>query len=293
MKNQTFGIEIEMTGISRETAAKTVSECFEDSRIQYEGGCYDTRNVIAADGRKWKIVRDSSIRCENGYNNEVEFVSPICKWEDIEKVQEIVRALRKAGAKVNDSCGMHVHVGADGHTAESIRKLAKIMTRIEPDLFKIFEVKEDRLTRWCKPIDITFVNRILSRNVNDMDDVRSQWYANGGDWTNHYDQSRYHALNLHSIWQKAHDGHLGTIEFRLFNSTLHAGEVKTAIQIAMAISARALSAKTMTIKTNRHNESAAAKMRRLVKMLDISGEEFKTARIIMARAMKKTAAIAA
>ena len=36
------------------------------------------------------------------------------------------------------------------------------------------------------------------------------------------------------------DSYKGTIEFRLFNSTLHAGEVKSAIQLCLAISHQAL-----------------------------------------------------
>ena len=55
----------------------------------------------------------------------------------------------------------------------------------------------------------------------------------GGRYS-HYDDSRYHALNLHSVFSK------GTIEFRLFNSTLHAGEVKSYIQLCLAISHQAL-----------------------------------------------------
>jgi hypothetical protein len=37
----------------------------------------------------------------------VELVSPICRYEDIETIQEIVRKLRAAGAIANASCGIH------------------------------------------------------------------------------------------------------------------------------------------------------------------------------------------
>ena len=63
---------------------------------------------------------------------------------------------------------------------------------------------------------------------------QSIWY-NGRDGSNvHYHASRYHALNLHSVFQK------GTVEFRMFNSTLHAGKVKTYIQFSLAIANQAL-----------------------------------------------------
>ncbi|WP_426742735.1 amidoligase family protein [Gemmiger formicilis] len=39
-------------------------------------------------------------------------------------------------------------------------------------------------------------------------------------------EHHYHALNLHSVFYH------GTVEWRLFNSTLHAGEVKANIILA-------------------------------------------------------------
>ena len=56
-------------------------------------------------------------------------------------------------------------------------------------------------------------------------------------------------LNLHSVFSK------GTIEFRLFNSTLHAGEVKSYIQLCLAISHQALVQRGASrAKTNPENE---------------------------------------
>ena len=67
-----------------------------------------------SDNRQWKIMSDASIRCENRNGNSasrlyaVEFVTPICNYNDIETVQELVRQLRASGARVNSSCGIHV-----------------------------------------------------------------------------------------------------------------------------------------------------------------------------------------
>lgn len=67
-----------------------------------------------------------------------------------------------------------------------------------------------------------------------MNEVEQMWYNGYGGRYIHYDDSRYHGLNLHSVFSK------GTIEFRMFNSTLHAGEVKSYIQLCLAISHQAL-----------------------------------------------------
>ena len=62
MKNQKFGIEIEFTGMSRCEAARVVAQYLQ-THERYDGGIYDEYSIIDNQGRKWKIVSDSSIRC--------------------------------------------------------------------------------------------------------------------------------------------------------------------------------------------------------------------------------------
>lgn len=91
------------------------------------------------------------------------------------------------------------------------------------------------------------------------------------DCGRHYHDSRYHCLNLHSVFQK------GTIEFRLFNSTTHAGKVKTYIQFCLAISGQALNQTcAATRKTTSTNEKYT--FRTWLLRLGMIGDEFKTAR---------------
>ena len=136
MKTQRFGIEIEMTGLTRSAAAKIIAGHFGTSAVHIGGG-YDTYTVRDNDDRQWKLVSDASIRCEsrNGENASklysVEFVSPICHYEDIETIQELVRKLRLGGAKVNSSCGIHVHVDASTHNAKTLRNIVNIMASKE------------------------------------------------------------------------------------------------------------------------------------------------------------------
>lgn len=114
LREQNFGIEIEMTGITRSRAADVLAEYF-NSRERY-GGSYGAYGVRDNEGREWKIVYDGSLNCQKksgtrkisaGREYSVELVSPICKYDDIEKVQEMVRKLREAGAFSNTSCGIH------------------------------------------------------------------------------------------------------------------------------------------------------------------------------------------
>ena len=63
MKNQTFGIEIEMNHITRQRAAQVVAETLgEGATFRHTGGAYDAWEVTAPDGRRWKLVSDASMK---------------------------------------------------------------------------------------------------------------------------------------------------------------------------------------------------------------------------------------
>ena len=116
IKQQCFGVEIEMTGITREQAAKAVAEYF-GTGSSYIGSGYDTWQVTDNEGKAWKLMSDSSIHAEMKSGNryistsdskyKVEMVTPKLTYEELPKLQEVVRVLRRAGAKVNESCGLH------------------------------------------------------------------------------------------------------------------------------------------------------------------------------------------
>ena len=123
-REQKFGIEIELTGLTRQKAAEVIAK-YLGSSCQYDGGYYEEYSVYDNQGRKWKVMYDSSIVAKKkdethaGDEYKVEFVSPICEYADIPTIQEIVRQLRHAGAIAGEKCGIHVHVNAATHNARS------------------------------------------------------------------------------------------------------------------------------------------------------------------------------
>lgn len=276
MRTQRFGLEIEFTGITRAQAAKAIANELHASE-SYEGGTYSTYSIWTEDNRKWKVMSDASILPEashGGYagsEHKCEFVTPICTYQDIETIQGIVRAIRAAGGKVNDSCGLHVHIDASEHTAKSLKNIANIMASKETLLFKALEVKAERAEKWCKKVEGKLLNDLTKKKPKTLDEVKRIWYEGGDGSAQHYHSSRYHALNLHSVWQK------GTVEFRMFNSTLHAGKVKSYIQLCLAISHQA---KTQSSATRRETITTNAKFtfRTWLIRLGLNGDEYKTAR---------------
>lgn len=270
MQEQTFGVEVEMTHITRKDAAQVIAE-YLGGRVHYAGGVYDTYEVIDGD-RVWKLMRDGSIH--DDYDHQTEFVTPVCHWEDIETVQEIIRRLRKAGAREDPSCGIHVHVGAQAHTAKTLRNLVNIVNAKEDLLTQALAISADRRDHWCAPVNQEFLARLNKQKPKTTDELAELWYDDR-DWRyrahQHYDHTRYHLLNLHAFWQK------GTVEFRAFNSTLHAGKIKAYIQLCLAINWQALTASSASPRPT-VTDNPAYTFRCWLLRLGFIGDEFKTAR---------------
>ena len=144
IKDQCFGVEIELTGITRAEAAEALAAYFETTpQRSYDN--YDSWYVPDREGKQWRIMSDGSIRAEwndDGHYRRttdpeyrVEMVTPKLTYDEMEKFQECVRRIRQAGGKVNDSCGMHVHVDASNHNRQSLKNLLSIMYSKEDLLF--------------------------------------------------------------------------------------------------------------------------------------------------------------
>ena len=280
MKTLTIGTEIEFTGITREKAANVIGKFFARPALHI-GGNYDKFNVKADDGRVWTVMNDSSIYADNCLKR-CELVTPILRWSDIETLQQIVRELRHAGAKVNDSCGMHVHIGASDMTATQIRHLVNIVASREDLFYSALKVHENRKD-YCRPTNERFLNELNQKKPATISKLKTIWYGNNGDHNYHYDPSRYTILNLHALFTK------GTVEFRIFNASLHAGEVKAAIQFCAALVAFAKKARRSVYhKIETDNEKFA--MRTFLTRLGLNGDEFKTARLHLTKNLEGNAA---
>ena len=80
-------------------------------------------------------------------------------------------------------------------------------------------------------------------------------------------------MNLHSVFYH------GTVEWRLFNSTLHAGEVKANIILAMAISAQGINQKYTQFRKMPIGDNPAFTFRTFLLRLGLIGPEYKNVRM--------------
>lgn len=299
LKNQLFGVEVEMTGITRKKAADIVAKVLGSTASRPDNTCYQTRTITDQTARKWKVMRDSSItsiRNDGGNASmdeyKVEFVTPPLNYEDIELFQNIIRKLRENGAKAHSSCGIHIHVDGANHNANSLRKLVNFMTSRQDLIYEALEIGI-REHNWCQKLNSALLVEMKKDKTLSKEKAEQIWYSSandgyaGGINHSHYNHTRYHGVNLHSYFSK------GTVEFRLFNSTLHAGKIKAYIQFCLAVSAWAITSQDKIVFRSMSSYTAVQKvtiMRNiLTHRLGLYGDEFKTCRLHLMTPLKKAA----
>ena len=278
IRTRKFGIEIEMTGITRCSAAKALKKAL-GGDIDHVGGSYDKYTVTDDKGRKGQIVFDSSIyaRKKNGCSAsdlyKVEMNSPILEFEDLDMLQQVIRALWEAGAITGPDydCGTHIHIDAADYTPQQIRNLVNLWSSKEDYLWDALQVSSDR-SSYCKKINRDFVAKLNKKKSITMEKIEDLWYEETYySRTAHYNPTRYHALNLHSFFQQGH------YEIRACNASLHAGEVKAQILLALAISNAAVTKKYCSPAVS-HSDNMRYSFRVFLLNLGFIGDEYKNYR---------------
>ena len=281
LKEQCFGTEVEMTGITRKRAAEVLGALF--GTVPYHRNSYDSWRVRDQEGKEWKFARDISIdpqrkirgivqEASDGYRTEL--VSPKLEYREMEKLQEVIRQLRHHGAFVNSSCGQHVHVDAANHTPRSLKNAMTIMYAKEDLIFKALKVQARREDNYCQKVRPAVLEKIrkMPNSTISMEKLKEAWYEGKDESYEHYNWTRYYALNLHAVFSK------GTLEWRCFESTLHAGKIRANITLALAISAQAINQRCTQMKKTEISENPAFTFRTFLLRLGLIGPEYKNVR---------------
>ena len=237
MKKVNFGVEIEFTGIHRREVAETLSEYFKTNYIR-TATIFEVEDDLR---RKWKLVRDNSIRVEakeehiygsDMYKNEL--VTPILNVDDIDSLKDIISLLNEKGSIVNDSCGLHVHVGAESHEITSLKRLLIFWINHQNIFLEYFKTNQRSREKYCKLIPLS-IKEYLSTNKDITDDeFKEMWYKDYDDKPTKYNKSRYQSLNLNTLYT------IGTIEFRIGRGSLDYEYIEEYIIFCILISQKAL-----------------------------------------------------
>lgn len=198
--NRRFGIEIESYNCEKGVLARELREA--GIAVAVEGYNHNTRD-------HWKLVTDSSLRG----NDTFELVSPILEGEaGLQELQKVCWVLDYCNVKVNDSCGLHIHMDAADFTIETWRNLAITYRRLEP-VIDSFMPGTRRNNRYCKCLA-----GISERSITEAENIMQLRSAFGND--------RYHKLNL-----EAYARHR-TVEFRQHSGTTNFTKMENWIRFA-------------------------------------------------------------
>lgn len=275
-----FGVELETVGRTRDHVARAI--------LAVVGGqvatisSYETI-VVDSRGRRWACVHDGSL----SQSAHAEIVTPILSESDIPELQEVVRAVRASGARVDRSTGIHVHVDGAPFDARAVKNLLKIWNKQEPLIFHAFGVSPERRAQYCKDNDQDFIARLDRARPTSKDALNALWYGRRRSQgsLSKYDSSRYRAVNLHSLFYR------GTIEFRLFEGSLRGDEVKAYVQFVLALAKKALSARAASSRKRAFNpDTAKYDFRVFLLHLGFIGDEYKQTREILTKHLRGSAA---
>lgn len=192
--NRKFGVEFEAYNVRKETLKTALNR----AGIECEIEGYNHRTQ-----RHWKIVSDGSLAGRNTF----ELVSPILQGNTgLEELQTICRVLSECGAKVNKSCGTHVHFDAAGFNLDTWKRIYINYSRLERTI-DAFMPQSRRDNYYCKSLKdiLNFESKISeSCSLRDIDQMV-------------FGSSRYYKVNPQSYARHntcEFRQHSGTVEYK-------------------------------------------------------------------------------
>ena len=192
--NKKFGIEIEAYGVSRSKVLTAIRT--KGIRIEDESYNHITRGW-------WKIVSDSSISGESGF----EIVSPILEGQaGLEELKKVCEALTEVRAKINKSCGMHVHFDASQMGIREVKNLMLNYATYEKHIDSILpNSRRGNTNNYCQSLQNDKTKIEIATSVRELASAIG---------------TRYRKINLQSFVRH------GSIEFRQHSGTIEFEKIK-------------------------------------------------------------------
>ena len=216
-----IGIELEFVG-----------DCYAVLTGLREAGLSSRTDIHSYTGHsddEWIVKHDGSV------SSGGEMVSPPMEFNDPEtreQIRKAVKVLADAGARGDNSAGIHVHVESGGMSAEQLSNLTRTFHHFEDAIFRIGTSGWNRMrsagASYCKPLSSRQISALAKAKTEGQ--LRAAYYGRGeGFSAGHGHSARYQALNLHSHFYR------NTVEFRLFNSSVNPMRVLTYVALCHAL----------------------------------------------------------
>lgn len=227
IENITFGVELETT---IPAAARVVIGHYHNGANAYSATVDGVTKPFPRFGQAtWKTERDGSIHVIERGHHACEFVSPVLKGEaGILHLIEFVEFLQSIGAKVNMSCGMHIHVSAASvhGSAEGLEDYIERLVRLVAFNSKALYAQTGTPARE----NGVYCRKLGEETKNAVKRMKKDKRVVGVD--------RYRILNLTNL------SRTGTVEFRCFAGTLNTSKVLVHLFSVLLLCIVARTAKT-------------------------------------------------
>jgi len=188
-----FGVEIEAYGVDKRALQLALDR--EGVEIKIENYNHTTRN-------HWKIVYDSSLEGDLSF----ELVSPPLKGEKgLKEVEKVCEILEDLNAKINKTCGLHIHFEAKNFTMQTWRNLALNYKKLESEIDSFMPRSRRTGNRYCQSL-----RQISDRKIKQAQTVNDLQRA----FT-----TRYRKVNINSYARHK------TIEFRQHSGTVEYAKI--------------------------------------------------------------------
>jgi hypothetical protein len=272
----TFGAEFEVLlprGLDRHSGAAAVARA---------SGLTVNSGTIGGSTANWKVVSDLSV---SGNGHGLEFVSPILKGEDgLNQVRKITAALTAIGATINQTCGLHVHVGVRNEPIDFFKNLIKLYSKFEDAIDTIMpQSRRANAARYCRSVKL--INPAAIDAARSKEELAQALYRASGA-----DGAKYHKVNLVPHGKP-------TVEFRHHAGTVDGEKAVNWIVTCLRLVAAAKAGKSGAGETiardfSRLDAKARAVADAISKPEGATADEIRSAHGFRALSIKRQAAIA-
>ena len=226
---RTFGVEIEFflnQNLSFQEAQNKVVAAVRSKGIACYGERYNhtTRSY-------WKVVSDASVNYEG-----LEIVSPPLSGQDgLRQIKLVCEALNEVGAKVNKSCGLHIHHDASDADVDFFKGLYYLYFRFENTLDSLMpKSRRGNGNKYCRSVN-SMINIHELKRIKTLQGLKDYFH----------DRSRYVKLNFQSFLRH------GTIEFRQHSGTVEFDKIANWVLLTKAMVNRARENRRLVVPNNR------------------------------------------
>lgn len=169
--------------------------------------------------KSWELKSDGSL--QNGIELSPEHSNHLYyNSDDLLQIKEILALCRVYKSKALPSCGLHLHVDMKKFSDKQVLFIIQEWVHRQKYIAKRFGVSKERLAETCQFLPKSELHKLTEKEIHAFRNNLRTSFRNYG-----YLDNKYYSLNASHLPKSDY----GTLEFRMFSSTVNFREIKEAI----------------------------------------------------------------